>query len=77
MDIEAPRGARYYGDLLTAPSGGIIANSAFADSDDLILYQYINGAWKAIYSLTLLISYLLKENGDKLLLENGDKLLME
>jgi len=68
---------RYYGDLATNPSGYILTNSGVANTSDLILYQYIGGVWKAIYSLVTLVSYLLKEDGGKLLTEDGNKLILE
>jgi hypothetical protein len=77
MDIEAPTGARYYGDLIAAPAGGIVPSSAYANTVELLLYQYLSGTWKPIYNLTAYAAHLLLETGDKLLLETGDKLQLE
>lgn len=45
---------RYYGELATAPSGTIVANSGYADIAIMRLEQYIGGSWTQRYILAAL-----------------------
>lgn len=77
MDLEK-LSAIYYGNRTTAPTGGIPPLSGYANTAEMVLYQFITGSWRPKYTLAVLPdTFLLLETGDVLLLEAGDKLVLE